>query len=122
MKRSIELFAGDVYLTRSNFHNSLPVVTTEGVVRVDPINSEAGIWLNANIGQTGQNKVSYLIYSHSHGDHASGGGAHEGATVIANEDAPDAIDGITTDVRVGVTHIGPRSQNNRTDQSWEWTR
>lgn len=104
VKRSIEPVVGDVYLMRNNFHNSLIVVTDEGVVRVDPINAEAGLWLNSNLGQIGQDRVSHLIYSHSHGDHASGGGAHDGAVVIAHEDAPDVIDGVTPDMRVGDKH------------------
>ncbi|MFD1156346.1 MBL fold metallo-hydrolase [Roseovarius aestuarii] len=102
--RSIEPVTGDVYLMRNNFHNSLLVATSEGVVRVDPINAEAGEWLNANLGEIGQEKVSHLIYSHSHGDHGSGGGAHKDAIVIAHEDAPDEINGITPDLRVGDTH------------------
>ena len=111
-KRSIEPVVGDVYLMRNDFHNSLLVVTTEGVVRVDPINGAAGEWLNENLGQIGQERVSHLIYSHSHGDHASGGSAHEGATVIAHEDAPELIDGVAPDLRVGDTHtmeIGGKS-------------
>lgn len=102
--RSIEPVTGDVYLMRNNFHNSLLVATTEGVVRVDPINVEAGMWLNENLDQIGQEQVSHLIYSHSHGDHGSGGSAHDDATVIAHEDAPDAIDGTIPDLRVGDTH------------------
>ncbi|MCK8464591.1 hypothetical protein MUY35_12085 [Aliiroseovarius sp. S1339] len=102
--RTIEPVTGDVYLMRNDFHNSLLVATSEGVVRIDPINAEAGMWLNANLGEIGQEKVSHLIYSHSHGDHGSGGGAHEGAVVIAHEDAPDAIDGVTPDLRVGDAH------------------
>lgn len=104
VNRSIEPVVGDVYLMRNNFHNSLLVATDEGVVRVDPINAAAGEWLNANLGQIGQEKVSHLIYSHSHGDHASGGSAHDDAVVIAHEDAPDSIDGVTPDMRVGDTH------------------
>lgn len=103
-RRSIEPVAGDVYLMRNNFHNSLLVVTTEGVVRVDPINAEAGNWLNANLDQIGEEKISHLIYSHSHGDHGSGGAAHDGAMVIMHQDAPDAIDGTTPDLRVGDAH------------------
>lgn len=103
-KRSIEPVAGDVYLMRNNFHNSLLVVTSDGVVRVDPINTEAGMWLNANLHQIGQKMVSHLIYSHSHGDHGSGGSVHKGAIVIAHEDAPDVINGTTPNLRVGDTH------------------
>jgi glyoxylase-like metal-dependent hydrolase (beta-lactamase superfamily II) len=105
VNRSIEPVAGDVYLMRNNFHNSLLVVTDEGVVRVDPINAEAGLWLNDNLDQIGQDRVSHLIYSHSHADHASGGSAHDGAMVIAHVDAPDAIDGVTPDLRVGDVHM-----------------
>ncbi|MCP4382513.1 MAG: MBL fold metallo-hydrolase [Hyphomicrobiales bacterium] len=104
VKRSIEPVAGDVYLMRNDFHNSLLVATEDGVVRVDPINAEAGEWLNANLGEIGQEKVTHLIYSHSHGDHASGGAAHPDAEVIAHEDAPETIHGVTPDTRVGDTH------------------
>lgn len=104
VNRSIEHVAGDVYLMRNNFHNSLLISTADGVVRVDPINAEAGLWLNANLGQIEQKKISHLIYSHSHGDHASGGSAHEGAIVIAHKDAPAAIDGVSADLRVDDTY------------------
>lgn len=103
-QRSIEPVVGDVFLMRNNFHNSLLVVTSEGVVRVDPINAEAGNWLNANLNQIGAEKVSHLIYSHSHGDHASGGNAHESAMVVMHEDAPEAIDGTISNLRVGDAH------------------
>ena len=98
--RSIEPVTGDVYLMHNNFHNSLLVVTGEGVVRIDPINAGAGDWVNDNLGQIGGGEVTHLIFSHSHGDHASGGSAHVGATVVAHENAPDQIDGVAPDIRV----------------------
>ncbi|MCG6904811.1 MAG: hypothetical protein LJE68_19230 [Rhodobacter sp.] len=105
VQRSIEPVAGDVYLMRNNFHNSLLVVTDEGVVRVDPINADAGAWLNDTLPTITDQPVTHLIYSHSHGDHGSGGEAHPGAMVIAHEDAPDSINGVTADLRVGDTHV-----------------
>lgn len=96
---------GDVYLFKNNFHQSLIVATPAGTVRVDPINAEAGAWLNEHLGQITDQPVTHLIYSHSHLDHASGGGAHEGAQVIAHENAPEAIDGVTPDLRVGDGHV-----------------
>ncbi len=36
-----------------------------------------------------------MIYSHSHGDHASGGAALGAKTVVAHENAPPAIDSVT---------------------------
>lgn len=103
-KREIIPVAGDVYLFKNNFHRSLIVVTSEGTVRVDPINAEAGEWLNDNLKSVTDKPVTHLIYSHSHGDHASGGAAHPDATVIAHEGAPDTIDGVKPTMRVGDNH------------------
>ncbi len=102
--RKIHHVTGDVYLFQNNFHMSLIVPTSEGTVRVDPINAEAGAWLNENLGEITDQPVTHLIYSHSHGDHASGGSAHSGATIIAHENAPAALDGTEPTMRVGDTH------------------
>ncbi len=110
--RALHHVAGDVYLFQNNFHLSLVVPTSEGTVRVDPINAEAGKWLNENLTQITDQPVTHLIYSHSHGDHASGGSAHADAVVIAHEDAPASIDGVTPTLRVGDSHsldIGGKS-------------
>ncbi|QMU59296.1 MAG: hypothetical protein GKR98_14535 [Boseongicola sp.] len=103
--RKFHHVAGDVYLFQNNFHMSLIVSTAEGTVRIDPINSEAGNWLNDNLSEVAEMPVTHLIYSHSHGDHASGGNAHPDAVTIAHEDAPDAIDGVVPDMRVSDTHV-----------------
>ena len=96
--------AGDVYLFRNNFHLSLIVPTGEGVVRVDPINAEASAWLKDNLNQITDEEVTHLIWSHSHGDHGSGGQVHAGAEFIAHEDAPFTIAGATPTMRVGDNH------------------
>ncbi|NIN78766.1 MAG: hypothetical protein GTO37_13865, partial [Planctomycetales bacterium] len=64
--RALHHVAGDVYLFQNNFHLSLVVPTSEGTVRVDPINAEAGKWLNENLTQITDQPVTHLIYSHSH--------------------------------------------------------
>lgn len=100
-KRAIVQVRGDVYRFQNNFHYSLVTVTDAGVVVVDPINAEAATWLKANLSQITDKPITHLIYSHSHGDHASGGNvyADAGALVIAQENAPDAIDGVKPDIR-----------------------
>lgn len=103
-KRALNHVVGDVYLFQNNFHMSLVVPTSEGTVRVDSINAEAGNWLNENLSQITDQPVTHLIYSHSHGDHASGGSAHSGATIIAHEDTPSAIDGTQPTKRVADNH------------------
>lgn len=103
--RQLHHVTGDVYLFQNNFHNSLVVPTSEGTVRVDPINAEAGAWLNENLSTIDAPPVSHLIYSHSHGDHGSGGSAHPDATVLAHEDAPEMLDDTKPTMRVGDSHV-----------------
>ena len=100
-ERSITKVAGDVYRFQNNFHYSLVTVTDEGVVVVDPINAEAAGWLKDNLATITDKPITHLIYSHSHGDHASGGAALGAPTVIAHENAPAAIDGVAPTMRVG---------------------
>ena len=98
-RRAIVNVKGDVYRFQNNFHYGLVVVTGEGTVVVDPINAQAATWLKRNLGQITTKPVTHLIYSHSHGDHASGG-KHLGAgTVIAHENAPASIDGVVPTLR-----------------------
>lgn len=97
--RSITKVTGDVYRFRNNHHYALVVVTDNGVVVVDPINANAATWLKSNLKQISDKPVTHLIYSHSHGDHASGGQALGATTVIAHANAPAAIDGVTPDIR-----------------------
>lgn len=98
-KRSITKVAGDVYRFQNNFHYSLVTVTNQGVVVVDPINEGAASWLKANLKQITDKPITHLIYSHSHGDHASGGAALGAKTVIAQKNAPDMIDGVKPTMR-----------------------
>lgn len=97
--RNITKVAGDVYRFQNNSHFALVVVTDDGVVVVDPINADAATWLRSNLNRITNKPITHLIYSHSHGDHASGGAALGAKTVIAHANAPEAIDGVTPDIR-----------------------
>ena len=101
IKQSITKVVGDIYRFQNNFHFSLVTVTSAGVVVVDPIHEDAATWLKANLSQITDQPITHLIYSHSHGDHASGGKVFKnaGALVIAQENAPHAIDGVVPDIR-----------------------
>lgn len=93
-KRSITKVKGDVYRFQNNFHFALVVPTGAGVVVVDPINADASTYLKTNLNKITNEQITHLIYSHSHGDHASGGSALDAKTIIAQENAPAAIDGV----------------------------
>ncbi len=99
--RAITNIAGDVYRFQNKFHFSIFVITDDGVVVTDPINTEAALWLRSEISKMTDKRITHLIYSHSHGDHASGGAAFgEVANVIAQKNAPSQIDGVTPTMRV----------------------
>jgi glyoxylase-like metal-dependent hydrolase (beta-lactamase superfamily II) len=100
IKRELTNVTGDVWRFQNKFHFSTVVVTSEGVVVTDPINAEAATWLETEIAARFGKPVTHMVYSHSHGDHASGGAVFaDTATVIAQENAPAQIDGVTPDIR-----------------------
>ena len=99
-KRSITNVVGDVYRFQNQFHYSVFVVTDEGIVFADPINTDAATWVKAELTKRFGKPVTHLVYSHSHSDHASGGAVFaDTATVIAQENAPAELDGVVPDVR-----------------------
>ena len=99
-KRSVTEIAKDVYRLQNNFHYSLVVITSEGAVVVDPINADAASWIKSEVAKLTDKPITHLIYSHSHGDHASGGAVlADGATVIAHANAPFLIDDVSPNKR-----------------------
>lgn len=105
-KRSISNVTGDVYRFQNNFHVNVFIETADGVIVTDPINAEAAAWLKAEIAKMTDKPITHLIYSHSHGDHASGGtGYGDVPTVIAQENAPADIDGVAPTERFAETKV-----------------
>ena len=98
-KRSFTQVKGDTYRFQNNFHYSFVVKTEVGIVVVDPINAEASAALKDEISQRFNQPIIALIYSHSHGDHASGGEVLDAAMAIAHMNAPEDIDGVVPDIR-----------------------
>jgi glyoxylase-like metal-dependent hydrolase (beta-lactamase superfamily II) len=72
-KREITKVAGDLYRFQNNFHFTVFLVTPEGVILGDPINKDAASWLKGEIEKRFGLPVKYVIYSHDHPDHSSGG-------------------------------------------------
>ena len=69
----ITKLAGDVYLYRHQFHQAIFITTPKGVIVTDPISSDAATWLKAKIKTLTDQPVRYVIYSHHHDDHITGG-------------------------------------------------
>jgi len=100
-RRSIERIAGDVYYFHNNNHNGIFMVTSAGVLLVDPIHRDAGEWLKGQLAQRFGQTVKIIIYSHHDGDHSGGAEAFADTVeqIIAHENAPA---GILQDDRVTV--------------------
>jgi glyoxylase-like metal-dependent hydrolase (beta-lactamase superfamily II) len=93
-KRSITHIAGDLYRFQNNFHYSVFLVTTEGVIATDPISADAAKWLENEIRRRFGQEIKYLVYSHDHVDHIAGGEVFaDTAIVVAHENAKRTIIG-----------------------------
>jgi len=98
--RQLSHIKGDVWRFQNKFHYSVVINTSEGVVVTDPINDDAAKWLANIIASRFAKPVIYLVYSHSHLDHAAGGEYFaDTATVIVQENVPPTVFGVTPDVR-----------------------
>jgi glyoxylase-like metal-dependent hydrolase (beta-lactamase superfamily II) len=74
--QEINKLTGDIYYARMDDYVSGFMVTPEGIVLVEPIGAEMATWLKAELAKRFNTPVKYVIYSHSHWDHASGGSVY----------------------------------------------
>lgn len=72
-QRSITHISGGVYRATNNFHGTVFLVTSEGIIVADPLTSDFAIWLKNELDARFDVPVRYVIYSHHHWDHATGG-------------------------------------------------
>ncbi|HJQ60357.1 MAG TPA: MBL fold metallo-hydrolase [Vineibacter sp.] len=92
--REITKITGEIYRFRNNNHYSVFAVTPAGVIATDPINADAAKWLKAEIKSRFNQPIKYVVYSHDHADHISGGQEWtDTATVVAHANAKDIIVG-----------------------------
>ncbi|MBA3449874.1 MAG: MBL fold metallo-hydrolase [Chloroflexia bacterium] len=91
----LQQFADDTYAFMSGGYFSLFIVTDEGVIAtdpgslVDPARAEA---YKAAIASVTDQPVRYVVYSHAHADHATGGSVFaDSATFIAHQNAVEKI-------------------------------
>lgn len=90
--RTIEHVSGGLYKFTNKFHASVFLVTDEGIIATDPINAEAAAWLKREFDQRFGKPVKFLIYSHHHADHVSGGEAFGAAEIVAHENIVDDLE------------------------------
>ena len=87
--REIVNIAGDLYRATNNGHHTAFLVTSEGIILTDPIGTDFATWLKAELEERFGVPVRYVLYSHYHDDHASGGAVFEDtAEFIGHDNTP----------------------------------
>ena len=83
---------GDLYEGRGAGHNTVFLVTPEGVLLADPIGAAFSQWLKAELAARFGTTVKYVIYSHHHPDHIAGGTVFaDTATFVGHEGVAAAL-------------------------------
>ncbi|MBT5032346.1 MAG: MBL fold metallo-hydrolase [Proteobacteria bacterium] len=72
-EREILHINGDLYRFRQGRHSGVFLATPEGIIVVDPTFPEQAAWLKNQLDERFGLPVKYVIYSHTHNDHAGGG-------------------------------------------------
>ncbi len=84
--RGITKVSGDLYQVQDDNNTFTAfLVTTEGIILTDPINTQTAKWLKSELKKRFDLPVKYLIYSHSHDDHSSGAAIYDEAIIVAHE-------------------------------------
>src|SRR5512133_243796 len=86
----------NVYIFRNGNHQSMFIVTKDGVIATDPIGygrPTGGQDYVAEIKKVTDKPIKFLIYSHHHYDHIAGGKAFKdaGAIIIAHKRAKERL-------------------------------
>jgi len=84
---SVKNIGDGVYVFRWWVYRNIFIVTDEGVIVTDPMNAKVTNLLRSEIRKVTDKPVKYVVYSHSHHDHISGGSIfkEEGATFIGHK-------------------------------------
>ena len=86
----------NVYIFRNGNHQSIFVVTSEGVIATDPVaygRPQGGAQYVAEIRKVTDKPIKYLVYSHHHYDHIAGGQVFKdaGAKIVAHKVAKERL-------------------------------
>jgi glyoxylase-like metal-dependent hydrolase (beta-lactamase superfamily II) len=85
---------GDLYRARNGNWYTIFLVTSDGIILGDPINTDFASWLKAELAARFDVPVRFVVYSHSHFDHAQGGRAFaDTAQFVAHENMLRNMDG-----------------------------
>jgi glyoxylase-like metal-dependent hydrolase (beta-lactamase superfamily II) len=83
----------NVYIFKTPTHQSMFVVTQDGVIATDPISPQAATAYLQEVQKITKAPVRYVVYSHHHLDHIDGGAPFKqaGAVFVAHKRAKDHL-------------------------------
>jgi glyoxylase-like metal-dependent hydrolase (beta-lactamase superfamily II) len=76
-----------LYRFRETRHYGVFLVTSGGIVVVDPISTGVATWLKQELERRFTQPVRYVVYSHAHSDHASGGAVFKDTATLVGHAA-----------------------------------
>lgn len=92
--REIIHVTDDLYRARSGNWYGIFLVTDAGIILGDPLNPGFAAWLKSELDARFDVPVRYVVYSHSHFDHAEGGAVFaDTALFVAHENMSRNMDG-----------------------------
>ncbi|EMB6256169.1 MBL fold metallo-hydrolase [Serratia marcescens] len=97
--RGLVQIKGDLYRHTTGpglaVHSGFVLITKEGALIIDPAMTCTSEWLRNEIKKRFNVPVKYVVYTHAHADHISGGQIFQknGAIVVANQRAVEPIVG-----------------------------
>ena len=93
--RSIAHVRGNLYRAHNQGWTTVFYVTPAGIILGDPISEPFSTWLKSELSQRFPGRpVRYVVYSHSHFDHAEGAGVFaDTAHLVAQENMLREMDG-----------------------------
>jgi glyoxylase-like metal-dependent hydrolase (beta-lactamase superfamily II) len=92
--REITQIRGDLYFVRAGSHNTVFLVTPDGIILGDPISTDVANWLKPELDRRFNKPVRYIVYSYHDFDHAEGAAVFGSTTqVVAHENVAKNLDG-----------------------------
>jgi len=113
--RTIENVTGDLYRATNNAHRTAFLVTSEGIILTDPIGTDFALWLKDELAERFDMPVRYVLYSHYHEDHASGGAVFEDtAELIGHENMIPNLEAVADEPIYSEVRAPDRTYSDRT--------
>jgi glyoxylase-like metal-dependent hydrolase (beta-lactamase superfamily II) len=91
--REIVQVRDELYFVRAGSHNTVLLVTPDGIILGDPVSTEVANWLKPELDRRFNRPVRHIVYSHHDFDHIEGAAVFGGVTIWAHENVAENLDG-----------------------------